>query len=269
MAYDDHHYSDSPQVVPDTGQRLQVVTDPNQFPEPVYASQPFPRYDKAPPAVASRPTPLPAKKRICRLAPRTFYIVLGVSLAMIIGAAVGGGVGAALTSQKSNESSTGDSSSSSASSSSFSSPPTKTSTKPVSVTTTDVVGPTSTLYRDCPSSNNTLYSVTFGSEEYVFRKFCNTNLLGNADDMVNKPVTDLNACIDLCAEYNNMNATEIAQGGEVCNAVCWYNNFDADYPGQCFGFTSQNSSISGFQYQTTGNNNNNNNEGDLATLSFV
>lgn len=40
------------------------------------------------------------------------------------------------------------------------------------------------------------------------------------------------------------NKTSIAKGVDnVCNAVCWRNSFvNDDFPGMCFGFTTQNSS---------------------------
>jgi hypothetical protein len=52
------------------------------------------------------------------------------------------------------------------------SPPISSPTSTPAVTTTQVPGPSTTLLRDCPSSNNTLYSVDIGSV-MSFRKVCN------------------------------------------------------------------------------------------------
>jgi len=127
--------------------------------------------------------------------------------------------------------------------------PTQTSTVPV--TTTQIIGPDYTLQHDCPSSNNTIYDAKVGSVNMNFRKVCSMGYLNtlqaigdNRGDTINAPASSLNGCIDLCASYNVQNATEIATAKSfVCNAVCWRNSLDNDdFPGQCFGFTTQNSS---------------------------
>lgn len=63
--------------------------------------------------------------------------------------------------------------------------------------------------------------------------------------------TTLDDCINLCGTYNEANKTEIATGANgVCKAVCWRNGFVGDdFPGTCFGFTTQNIS-SAFVTQT-------------------
>jgi hypothetical protein len=80
----------------------------------------------------------------------------------------------------------------------------------------------------------------------LFRKACNTAFLHSGGDdalAVNVPVASLNDCINLCVGYNQQNASGIASGNDiVCNSVCWRNTFDTDFPGQCFGFQTQNSS---------------------------
>jgi hypothetical protein len=202
----------------------------------------------------------PPKRVICGLAVRTFWILLAVTVAIVvIGAAVGGGVGGSLASRNSKKaSSAADSapSSASAQSAGATTSPTKASSSagPVTsppassptVTTTPVPGPSTTLLRDCPSSNNTLYSVDIGSV-MSFRKICNLsyrNSLGETS-VVDSPTTSLDDCINLCAAYNVQNMTEIAAGSSsLCNAVCWRNTFDNadEFPGQCFGYTTQNSS---------------------------
>ncbi|KAL2850459.1 hypothetical protein BJX68DRAFT_266667 [Aspergillus pseudodeflectus] len=63
------------------------------------------------------------------------------------------------------------------------------------------------LYRDCPSSNNTLYSVTSDSTAtYQFRKACNARVVHEAQfpDLVNQVVASLNECMNLCARYNRL-----------------------------------------------------------------
>lgn len=220
---------------------------------------------------------------ICGLKPKKFYILLAVAVVLIVGAGVGGGVGGALASHSSSkpESSNGSGLSATITSASSISTtiPTATTTSAeqiASVTTTEVAGPTSTLYRDCPSSNNTLYSVTFGSDEYTYRKYCSMSLVDDGTTVVNEPTTNLNSyvsltfllpilllskltylnvshsCINLCAVYNLQNATEIASGdSQPCNAVCWRNGFvDDEFPGQCFGSTTQNSSTGGFNFDS-------------------
>ena len=80
----------------------------------------------------------------------------------------------------------------------------------------------------------------------TFRKICNLSYQNslNGFAVVNSPTTSLDDCVNLCAAYNVQNQTEIAAGeSDVCNAVCWRNTFVNDeFPGQCFGYTTQNSS---------------------------
>lgn len=192
-----------------------------------------------------------SNRHICGLRRKTFWIVLAVVAVVVIGAAVGGGVGGAL----SNRSSASASASASASSSSgvSSTAPTPTEPSSVSVTTTTLVGPTQTLLRDCPSSDNTLYEVSFGADQFEFRKMCSIKLAGNGDNVVSVKTANLDDCINRCANYNNENRTEIASGSSgVCNAVCWRHSLSSDWPGQCFGFSTQNSSTGGFSIDTSG-----------------
>lgn len=208
---------------------------------------------------------------ICGLRKRTFWILLGVAL-VVVAAAVGGGVGGALASRSSNDATTSssgsnsnsnsnDASTSQSSAQSTSNSPTPTTSTSSStsstqvVTTTTLIGPTNspqpTLLRDCPSSNNTLYTVTYGSKSYQFRKLCNDAYL-NVNG-VTAPVqgvfSTLDECIDKCAIYNRNNATGIAAGTDpLCNSVCWRNTFDKrnDWEGgHCFGFTTGNTTSNG------------------------
>lgn len=188
-------------------------------------------------------------RHICGLRRKTFWIVLAIATVVVIAAAVGGGVGGAL----SNRSSASASASASSSSGVSSTAPTTTVPSSVSITTTTIAGPTQTLLRDCPSSNNSLYEVAFGSDQFEFRKMCSVKLAGTGDNVVNDKTTSLDDCISRCASYNNANRTEIASGSSgVCNAVCWRNSLSSDWPGQCFGFSTQNSSTGGFSIDTSG-----------------
>ncbi|OBT43101.1 hypothetical protein VE00_05535 [Pseudogymnoascus sp. WSF 3629] len=124
--------------------------------------------------------------------------------------------------------------------------PSPTSTTP-SLTTTEIRGPSATLLSDCPSSNNTLYSVDIGSV-MSFRKICGLsypNDLGST--VVNVATKSLNDCINLCAAYNVQIRADIKAGkAAVCNAVCWRNTFDNnEFPGQCFGYTSKRQAVGG------------------------
>ncbi|KAK2602129.1 hypothetical protein N8I77_008687 [Diaporthe amygdali] len=171
------------------------------------------------------------RKRICGLASRTFWVVLSVTAVAIVGAAVGIGIGVSIANRsRSTESLSSSSTSASASSistastslvttspsSSTSDTPTTTSAQSTSVTTTSVVGPSATLYRDCPSSDETLYDITLGDKEYMFRKYCSTTMVATGDVLVSKYTADLNTCINQCAEYNYNNSTEIAAGANAC-----------------------------------------------------
>lgn len=194
---------------------------------------------------------------ICGLRKRTFWIVVVVAI-VIIAAAVGGGVGGALGSNKSSNKASSDNTatntvtlqSQSDVQSSSTTSPTPTSSSPP-ITTTTIVGPTATILRDCPSSNNSVYSVSTGSTSQQFRKVCNlsfVNINGIAS-VVNGVVKTLDDCINACALYNANNRTQIAAGtNPICNSVCWRNTFDKtnDWEGgRCFGFTTQNITSNG------------------------
>ncbi|KAJ2977855.1 hypothetical protein NUW58_g7679 [Xylaria curta] len=206
------------------------------------------------------PEKSPEKKRhICGLSPKTLWIIFGVSTLLII-AGIAGGVAGALVS-KNNSSSNSPSSSSSPNdgadtraSSTSSAPSSSTSITPTvstsALSTTTVVLPTATLLRDCPSSNGTVFDVAYDSGEPLsFRKFCTAGFrhVLNGVDLVNAPKRSLNDCINACVEYNDRNKTAIAAGNnQTCNAVCWRSNEQLDninqIPGQCFGYTTLNSS---------------------------
>ncbi|OAR02267.1 hypothetical protein LLEC1_03539 [Akanthomyces lecanii] len=201
---------------------------------------------------------LPSRRAVCTLCgvpfTRTRVIILFIVLLVLVGGIVAGVVAGVVVSRNSHtreSSSSGEvvaSSSSSQSSSTSSTTPTPSTQEPVRlVTSTESVSPTQTLYRDCPSSNNTIYNAV-GSSTYQFRKICGRSFKQPPVNVVNQAVASLNDCIDLCAAFNVNNKTEIAAGkSSPCNSVCWRNSAsDPDFPGQCFGSTIFNSTA-GFQ----------------------
>jgi hypothetical protein len=197
------------------------------------------QYQEQPPSLP------PPPQKLWGLKPKTFWMIFaGVSI-VVIGAAVGGGVGAAVSHK---------SSSSNTKANSTTPTPTTSDSSP-SLTTTPVIGPSATLLRDCPSSNNTLYTVSPNSANpQTFRKLCDTTFTNAISDpssqnVVNTKTTSLDDCIGLCGTYNEANKTGIAANQDlVCNAVCWRNGFAGDdFPGNCFGFTTLNSTGGGFE----------------------
>lgn len=84
-------------------------------------------------------------------------------------------------------------------------------------------GPTSTLFRDCPSSDETVHEVTYGNDTYMFRKFCNTVLLTNGLLDVGATIKgDLDSCINECARHNYQKSSEIESGKtEKWYVVSW------------------------------------------------
>jgi hypothetical protein len=202
-------------------------------------------------------TQTPIRPRFWGVSPRTFWVAITIVTVVVVAAAVGGGVGGTLLQKRKIAASSSNTSTQNArtttplATSSVPSAPSigpisTSATSTVALTTTQIPGPTTTLLSDCPSSNNTLYTVDIGSG-MSFRKICGLSYLNTNGiaAVVNSPVTSLDDCINLCAMYNLQNQTEIAHGtSHVCNAVCWRNTFnDGDeFPGQCFGYTTQNSS---------------------------
>ncbi|ORY17430.1 hypothetical protein BCR34DRAFT_596905 [Clohesyomyces aquaticus] len=213
----------------------------------------------------NHPPPYPGKnERVCGAERRTFYIGVAIIMVVILAAVVGGVVGGIVTRKSSSSPSTSagtESTPSSTPSSSPSSSPSGTSlastgttpspattTPSFTISTTTLIGPSATLIRDCPSANDTIYDITYGSAPPMsFRKICNANFrtvkrpAGVGDNSVNAHTNSLNECIDLCASYDTRNKTRITQGKDfVCNAVCWINSLAEKQPGQCFGFTTKN-----------------------------
>lgn len=196
-------------------------------------------------------------RTICGLKKKTLWIIVIVAIVLIV-AAIGGGVGGALASKGSSSSNSAGAQASSAPSSNPSTSPTPTVIEPSTpITTSIIVGPSSTIRRDCPSSNGTLYTIAQGDTTMQFRKACSATFVNahGSDAMVVKPFASLNECINECAQYNIRNKTEISQGvSRKCNSVCWRNDFqkrDAWPGGQCFGWTTQNTTTGGFNYEVT------------------
>jgi hypothetical protein len=84
----------------------------------------------------------------------------------------------------------------------------------------EIVGPSSTLLRDYPSSNHTVYSYGSATDPMLFRKYCGTLFYHDGVQnalSVNVAIDSLDNCIDLCASYNTQNRFGIADGSStVC-----------------------------------------------------
>ncbi|KAK4890522.1 hypothetical protein LTR27_010803 [Elasticomyces elasticus] len=126
-------------------------------------------------------------RRICGLSLMAFWALIVVVTIVVVGATVGGGVGGSLASKSGSRSHGPDTYTSGSNTASTyfatdvpltSTALNETSTTPTSVmlTTTEVIGPTTTLMRDCPSSNDTIYSTGSSGGPMLFRKFCGVNL---------------------------------------------------------------------------------------------
>jgi hypothetical protein len=198
----------------------------------------------------------PPPQRLWGLKPRTFWIVFTLVSIIIVGAAVGGGVGAA-TSHKST--STASTSNSDINSNSTTPTPTTSKSSP-SLTTTPVAGPSSTLLRDCPSSNGSFLTISpSSSNPMTFIKLCGTTFTNSNSDpstqnVVRTVTTTLDDCIGLCGAYNEANKSGVNDGSEnVCNAVCWRNGFtNDDFPGTCFGFMTSNGTAGQWSTESVG-----------------
>jgi hypothetical protein len=224
------------------------------------------RYDASDkPELAPLVHEIDKEAKICGIRKRKFWIAL-IAAIIIVAAAVGGGVGGTLASRSSSSSdavsvgqpsaSANASAGSLSASVQFTSSPTPTSTKP-DITQTEVVGPTATILRDCPSSNDTIYESD--TVPMKFRKLCDTSFknINGVDSSVNRVLKSLDLCIEECAAWNVENKVEIIAGKKkVCNAVCWRNTFDKrnDWEGgRCFGYVTGNTTSNGettFSYGT-------------------
>ncbi|KAH8624815.1 hypothetical protein IG631_20280 [Alternaria alternata] len=116
------------------------------------------------------------------------------------------------------------------------------------ISTSAIVSPTNssepTVFRDCPSSNNTVHPYCNNIKIYLCRKLCN-DVYRNSNGQSNHiegPVNSLVGCIHMCAKYNHNNHTEVEfNSNKKCISVCWRNTFgpENDFPREfCFGFTT-------------------------------
>lgn len=64
---------------------------------------------------------------------------------------------------------------------------------------------------------------------------------------MNQRAASLDDCIGYCAQFNVNNHRSTSGLPQTCGAVCWRNNLDNDYPGQCFGYAVSKSSDGSFQ----------------------
>ncbi|EGP88801.1 unnamed protein product [Zymoseptoria tritici ST99CH_1A5] len=175
------------------------------------------------------------------------YSLIAVVLLVIVAGAVGGGVGGALGSRNSTASSTSTtpiSSTTSTTSGRTDSAPSATLQSVNISTSTIVAGPSQTVYRDCPSSNDTIYAVqgSGGAAPLLFHKACGYSFKGRIAEtrsfvQINQQAKSLDECIGLAVAQNTLNATSIARGDIApCNTVCWRNGSPGDdFPFQCFG----------------------------------
>jgi hypothetical protein len=200
---------------------------------------------------------LPLGPRVCGLSRKTFWILVAAAVIIITSAALGGGLGGGLSKNKIATASPQQTPtlSTSSTSTTYASASTTSSDANLIVTAQfgTVNGTPVTLYRDCPSTNNSLYSVQYSSTTYEFRKLCNMQLTNNVlkVNMVNQPASNLNDCINLCAAWNENNVTK-GNADQACSSVCWRYGFtdNDDLPGQCFGFASTNASSGAFNIQS-------------------
>jgi hypothetical protein len=266
------HFHSGLEVAPSTDLEVAPTTDQDTYKYPHYSGVPTDTdkiaYHNTAPAHDE-----PAPQTICGLQKRTFWIVI-VVVVITVASAVGGAVGGALATRRSGE--TSETSSTRVPMTSMQ----PSSTAPLStqtVSTTTIVGPAyspqPTLLRDCPSSNDTLHSVTYGNTSYQFRKLCNGGYqnFGNLDSHVQGVVGSLDECIDMCAKYNQNNRTEIQTGRDpICNSVCWRNSFaDTDWEGgHCFGFTTRNITMNGQTVFSVGKNGENCDSAALINQDF-
>lgn len=178
-------------------------------------------------------------KRICGLTKRSFWTIFVIVAIVVIAGAVGGGIGG--SSNKHRNKAVESTSSVAPMPTSIS---TATPSSSITISTTTIVGPSQTLLSDCPSSNNTIYSAPSTSQ--LFRKLCGNSFLriNGTDNCINQQTASLDACIGLCAAYNVQYSADIASAARsVCSSVCWRATVVGDdHPGQCFGFTTFNSS---------------------------
>ncbi|TAQ91091.1 hypothetical protein B7494_g675 [Chlorociboria aeruginascens] len=210
---------------------------------------------------------------ICGVKRRIFLIALAIAVVILMAATLGGCLGGVLSKKESGSGGSGDPSQAVTFSPSqallpTTSPTTSSSTTATSSLTTSLDaaqtltgtspdGISEILYRDCPSSNNTLLPITtaHNPQTFLFRKICGRHIVGiqPLTNYVNQFSTSLDVCITACGVYNSGASASNAQ---LCTGVCWRNGFlDDDHPGVCFGYAvAANTSEGGFpmDYGATG-----------------
>jgi len=192
------------------------------------------------------------EKAILGMRRKSFWRLILILGTVIIAAGVGGALGGVLANRKNVNKASQQPDPTQSSGAATSSPaitnggnsgaaktttPTPTTATPSPISISLVVGPSSTLISDCPSSNQSVYSVQVSHTTFAFRKFCGLsfpNTLSATEALVNQITDSLDSCIELCAAWNIAQAT-VSNSSSICQAVCWRNRFiDDDFPGQCF-----------------------------------
>ncbi|KAL2786086.1 hypothetical protein BJX66DRAFT_313493 [Aspergillus keveii] len=194
-----------------------------------------------PPAI--EPKDISERGQICGIKKTTFWILVAAAVVILAAAGLGAGLGVGL-SQNSNEGSQDPVTTTIIRSATAAPTPTTTATPTLSETSITasrgtINDETVILYRDCPSSNNTLYSIEIDTTTYQFRKECNAHVVheGQYPNLVRQVAASLNDCMNLCAMYNYLNTTTDTDLDFACSAVCWRNGFEGnDWPGVCFGY---------------------------------
>lgn len=252
--------ADAPEVIDRAEEKIAIPHD--------NGANAYNMYHEQPEAGRTRPR---SRVKCCGLecSRRFIYGVIVLVVLLAIAAAVGGGVGGTLASHSdesvSNRNATQLTSSTTVptlgngETTSSARTTTTTATSATISTSTIVVcpsetidsnSPSETVYSDCPSSNNTIYSLGNGKQDsppILFRKLCGFSYADRSTNPgefvgINQKTKSLNECIGLCVAQNTLNATLIESGEyNPCNAVCWRNSAPGDdFPYQCFGGYTKN-----------------------------
>ncbi|MCJ1359301.1 MAG: hypothetical protein MMC33_009302 [Icmadophila ericetorum] len=213
---------------------------------------------------------VPRKRKIFGLSIRILWLVVGLLGVLILAAIIGGAVGGTRAKTKStvipsgtyspssalgtaipqvtsslspNQSSTPTTLSTAPAGVSTSPPTTTTNQQPISSTTE--IGPDGTAIRDCPSSNNSIYTVPISgiSASEQFLKVCNTTFLTDNPDaatqnFVELAVDSLDDCIGACASWNQGNHISSSGLSQTCNVVCWRPYVSGSQGRLCFGYAA-------------------------------
>ncbi|KAJ5291911.1 hypothetical protein N7478_001162, partial [Penicillium angulare] len=171
-------------------------------------------------------------RTICGLKPMVFWTLFGITLLIIIGAAVGGGVGGTLANRHTTESST---ISSSSSASSHTSSVSTTTTHTTSTTSSAPVtsGTTGIASSPCPGEN--LTTVT-GSDGSIFTLLCAVDWpggerassgIGNVEDLTRITRYTLQSCISDFVAWNKDSSNDNSK----CEVVIYEANLTEAYGG--------------------------------------